>query len=297
MHKKGGTNLGNKVLIDNMSLQSASALLSGYGESTHRYYSKTSLRGAIDCINNLLTAILFFEKLSFFDNGFQHGWTHSITGKKLDGVIDAISLKDEVHADIILKCQDKMLELDCFSEKCTVTNGALEYYYISNYLEHNYFPSPSRSSFLNKNNIQNLNKRIALDYMDNKIKQEIIKINDEIGSNVFNIEMPMVLNYIMSQVDSKESIIDTSLELRANKKVRNIREWLIEVDSFVENGNIIGLKKILSSIDELIHEFTKEFNNSKDDEACQITLSLTPSLTIPIKNKFWEKQESRRCYS
>lgn len=250
-----------------------------------------SFEHQLDCLNNLIMSLLFFEQIFTVGVDFHNNEYEFLSEQHVSNLIYR-------HHDLELERLINRIALENINkleyDNYSTSLRALYYFYYSNYLNINYLPSPLRSKFLVENKINHFNNFI-FDNIDEKISKDFIKINQLLGSNFQYAKIPSLLNYVIKQSSRKEDIFKVTLQIRNSDGATKLRKWLRDIDGCLQAGDVIQLSRELNMVAEVVEEFSKEIDNRKSNEDYEIGfgLSFPPSVNFPIKikkNAFFKKK-------
>lgn len=150
-------------------------------------------------------------------------------------------------------------EIKLLSENVpTEYRNAIQYLFFCNQYGLNYCPSKSNSEFLSKllnYNFYNI-KGSVLDYFSKDVFEKYMNFKYVKGCVTF----PNIGNYIIDNTDEGGRYLKTAIDIKNDKKYKNFKRYLDEIEEQIDNGNIREYKRCLKNISEMTNEIGEKDN-------------------------------------
>ena len=293
------------ILLDNWTVGSYFLQLLDHKNGYQAY-------SPILCKNNLLTGILLWDKIDIILH-------HTLPQSQIDkirengsikrllsvcNIIENPGLEFEKYTSETFKApqwvkfesgsegfyfEDEQSFLDFDEIYAPLLRKRAEIYLdISTKLGLNYFPHPQRADYLQRKNIFNMgfNRDMLIQHIDKSLLDYYNQVNEKYGHNLINCPYPVLYDYIRAKAKkdgtgSLKDELEVALELRENKDIIDFRKSLNNIDDGFNNGNLLFVDTAFKQIEELSKAITN--SHPKDAIMSQLTIGLSPSLSIPVR--------------
>lgn len=274
---KGGM-LMNSLLIDNWTMQEIASNLTDLPDT------KIS-----EAYADLLTALVLWDEIYYPNNELSQYWKNTGLGEQLSNFIKPYEDKNQMFLE-----RARELYKEYYLDKGTeiVVSGAIRYLMLSNSLNCDYLAYKSRAQFINTYNpikemSYNINRKEYTNFLDKNIIDKFKELNEILGRNVFEFEMPVLVDYIIQNTPDDMSYIQHALKLRKEKSVIKYRKFMTEMEKELKNCNWKKIFEFQEASRDLVNDITKI--DKKHIINVSMSISVTPSLNISkdfvIKNK------------
>lgn len=172
-------------------------------------------------------------------------------------------------------------------ESCTEEDrvDAIFYLILGHNLGMNVLLSDKRTEFIKKAGILQkiYTREDLLEQLDKGIQEYCDEINAKIGKKFFTIKFPVLLDYIYSNIENPEDIIEAkniALRIKEDPEVIRFRKTMDLMDEAINNKNLVEFKNYIDVIPEIINSINC---NGLKTKTMDVGISFSPSLTIPFE--------------
>ena len=259
----------NKLLIDNWTMQEIASDLRNLPDT------KISTSYA-----ELLTALVLWDEIYYPNSELSQYWENTGLGEELSNFIKPYTDKIPIFVE-----RAKELYKTYYFDKGTeiVISGAIRYLMLSDSFNCDYLAYKSRARFIDTYNpIQEMsykiNRREYTNFLDKYIIDKFEELNTILGRNVFDFDMPVLVDYILQNTPDNMSHIQYALSLRKEKSVIKYRKFLLEMEKELENCNWKKIFEFQEASYELVNDIIKI--DKKHIINASMSISVTPSINI-----------------
>lgn len=89
----------------------------------------------------------------------------------------------------------------------------------------------------------------GLEEEHSKVRENLVKRRS--ANNWIEIDIPAVLTYVFSECDSKDDFIKNALKLRDSKNIKNIRQFIADIEGAVKSDNLDKYMKLMDLSEEV----------------------------------------------
>lgn len=177
-------------------------------------------------------------------------------------------------------------------ESKIVAKEGIRYLMLSSYKGLDYFPSINRCLFFDKYNIlKDINQMNRLDFikiLDKEINDYFLDYNDKFGKKIFEIQRPVLSDFIIQNTPYNISHIEFAIQMRKEKSVRQYKKYLNDLEKALENREWKKLNELI----ELSHDIVKNTVNmdKKSIGTLEISLFPFPSFSFSREINFKKKK-------
>lgn len=231
-----------------------------------------------------IEAMMLWDEIYYPDNEYSSWWLYC---DKLNNVKKHVKPCDCKNDMFKTKAIDiyRSVRQDVDSEIVGV--GAIEYWLLCNQENLDYLPCPKRIHYMNEKKIfvsqksgliisnEILNRIEIMNLFDNEVKERYNDMNKYFGKNIFDFELPVVIDYVKQMAKEGENIFEVANELKKDRSVIRYREYLSNIEHAIQNGDWKALSDFRNA--------TKELVNSVDRSTKGISISAS-ILALPSVN-------------
>lgn len=265
---KGGVPM-ERLLIDNWTMQEiASDLTDLPDEKISAAYAE------------LLTALVLWDEIYYPNNELSQYWRNTGLEEELSNFIKPYDDRNQIFMD-----KAKELYKNYYLDKGTevVVSGAIRYLMLSNTLNCDYLAYKLRAKFIDTYNpikemSYKINRREYTNFLDKNITEKFEELNEILGRNVFEFDMPVLVDYIIQNTPDNKSYIQYALSLRKEKWVVEYRKFMLEMEKELENCNWKKIFEFQEASRELVNNITKI--DKKHIINASVSISVTPSIDV-----------------
>ncbi len=257
------------ILIDNWSLELFFSFFT-YKES---YFDES----CIGVLTDVLNALVIYDEILYKQDELSEFWTSSAR-KFLD-----MSIFRDISNEYD---KNKLLEIkhNIFGNEEALGGGiigrTIDYYLISNTLNVNYQLNPRRERILSDYNLINRGSLVnkLMQNLDANISAYYKDVNAKVGMELYKQEMPSISNYVISRSTSKIELFDNIDCIRKQKETKLFRKELSNLERNSNEGNLAGIRRTFTNIDEIYNEMTK-----RREIDVTYSFALSPSISFTSK--------------
>lgn len=241
-----------------------------------------------DSYAKLLSAIVLWDKIYYPMNEMSLPWKEHSTNAII-GAINSFSDFDYLFEEEALSLYNEFYKEQ---ELRTVAQGAIRYLLLSNHLGLDYLPFAERSNFLKKHNPSDIIKKLdRFDYikiLDSSIEDYFKEFNERFKREVFKIERPVLIDFIIQNTPQEMSYLDFALHLKHEGPVIQYRKYLAEIEEAMEKQEWYVLNEMIQCSEEIV---AKTVNM---DKMCigtvEVQIAPMPSISISKDIKLSKKK-------
>lgn len=256
----------NAIMIDNWLAQEA--ILNEY-----TFKDELSLN-----YQKLLSAIVLWDEIYYPLN------EKSIQWKMINNSEINIFLKPLEDYKRLFEYEANSIYIENYQklERRLIAKEGIRYLLLSNYQGFDYVPSSARNLFFERYNPYNiLNKLNRFDFiktLDKEIVDYFDELNSKFGRNVFEIQRPVLVDFIIQNTPKSMSYIEFALKLREEKSVIQYRKYLTELENSLENREWKKLQELFEISSEVVHNAVKL--DKKSIGTIEFSFSALPALNF-----------------
>lgn len=278
-------NYKNSALIDNWSLELSGSLLDKEIEER----SQEKILNKIQALYNLLDVLILNENI-IYNSAYSYVWKDKSSLNAIKTFSTGIIAIENDNKDFIIYETDepKLKNYGRYSRKVPsdiVSDGAKHYLNLASALGANYWPSPKREKYIKELNITKENNFLMM--LNESVNKEIQEISLNTFKHISNpkpLLFPTFGSRILADCKNIDSIITTALQIRDDKYTTEFRQWGTEIDSLLEQGNIVALNKEIQSISLLMKDMHNKYSIKEDKEfTAKLQIGLKPSISFDVK--------------
>lgn len=229
----------NSVMVDNWVMQEI-------------IYELYDLEEEIsDTFSQFLSSIILWDDIYYPDNEMSKFWNN--IPSNLNTIIHPIN--DEYH--FFENESTKLYQQKYSAYSDVIAKGAIRYFLLSNHLNHDYFPSLERQTFLKQNNpygiIKNLTRLDFLNPLNNAITQQYEEMFMHFDNLNFHIERPILTDFILQNKPYNMSCIDYALHLKYEGPIVKYRNYLSDLETALNNNDYRYLIELIQYSQEIVN--------------------------------------------
>lgn len=255
----------NAIMVDNWSAQEIALDTYNLKEEISDNYGK------------LLSAILLWDEIYYPLNEKAVMW-----GKMQNGKINSVlkPIDDNLH---MFETEASGIYAEFYHdvESSIIAKEGIRYLLLSNYKGLDYFPSSKRSAFFQKYNPSNIAHKLnRLDFigtLDEEINDYFAEYNAKFGKKAFEIQRPILSDFIIQNTPHDMSYIEFAMQLRNEKSILQYRKYLADLEIALENREWIRLTELFNLSHEAVSNVTKL--DKKSMGTIGVSVSPLPSLS------------------
>lgn len=260
----------NSIMVDNWLIQDIAVSTLNNTNQLSDNYAK------------FLSALILWDKIYYPMNEMSFGWS-KLSTDTISGVLNSFSDFDYLFEEEALTLYNEFYKDE---ETRTIAQGAIRYLLLSNHLGLDYLPISERSNFLKTHNPQDIIKKIdRFDYisiLDSSIEEHYQEFNRIFKRDIFRIQKPVLVDFIIQNTPKEMSYIDFALHLKNEGPVVQYRKYLSDIEDALEKREWYILNEMLKSSEEIV---TKTVNMDRKSIGT-ITLDIVPVPAISFSKEF-----------
>lgn len=274
----------SSALIDNWSLELSGTLLENIIEEKNE-----TVLNQVQALFDLLDTIILSDNI-IYNSAFAHVWKNKNSLNAIKSLLTGIIAVENDYNEFIVyeTIEAKYKEYGKLTyniQEDLVEHGAKYYLDLASALGVNYWPSPKRAKYIAQQNVRKKDDFLVL--LNNNINKEIEKISLKMFESIAKMK-PMIFptfgSRVLSDCEDINSIISTAMQIRNDKYTTEFRKWGEEINSLLEQGNVIALNKEMNSISLLIRDMHKKYSIESDRQSnIKFQIGLSPSVNFEIK--------------
>lgn len=127
------------------------------------------------------------------------------------------------------------------------------------------------------------------------------QINDTLGAAAISTEFPLIASYVISQCDSRGTLLNTAAEIRRRPKAAAFRAWIRRLENDLRHEiNLLTIREAQQELQTLIRELEQDLG-LRQSEKQRVTLTLglpvfsaQTDTTLPHRPHRWRFRVKRR---
>ena len=240
-----------KILVDNWSFEEFVDEARSRDIVSQKRYSS----GFCD----LLEILVLADEVYYPEYDKPEWWRKFSEGMGLNSLVHPFSVNENDYKDAIYACFVNLFGLG--KNMDNVSEGAIKYTIISDYNGFRYFPCQKRNEFLQKYAIKkDMGVPDRMDFLrgfSKKMEAKCRETNAFLGMDFYKIPYPALAHYIISTSAKDKSPIQTAIELREEKMVKDYRKYMQKVEDAINRGEKDKLNILVEDMSDIInrHEY------------------------------------------
>lgn len=273
------------ILLDNLTAGNILAKYDMIGEK------KVSLDSTIQ---EYLYALVLWDNIYTIErNSYTNQWRDKKEARYNEHLKIETFFCDSSFIDLIGK--EVKAELNFNEVEDLIKNDIIFYTTLASALNMNLSLSSNRSKYALENGL--LQKRFNRLKLVNQTEQYVNDFyneeNEKYGEPLFSFNTPLLVDYICQNANNFSEAIEIAMDLRNDRHVVNFRKAMDILDEKINNGNLLELKYCFDNIENMV----KEIKNTVSTKTIEVSISLSPSITIAHSIKGFKPKNRRWCLS
>ena len=258
----------------------------------------------IQCWDNFLTAIVLWDEIWSLHHENMYKWKNIFSNDKLvQNLNNSIHQLEKEAIDKSLLSAYIMLSsnLNEYFQR-SIYERTLGYQILSNGLGVPFLAHPSRREYFihrrtydfyrttyNSIRFSHFSRRDIFNRIDDELMEYYDQINKEVGRKLYSFNYPVLIDYIRKDTQTPAEELEKAIELKMDNDVVVFREKLFDIEQSIKLGNTQMILSELKMVSDLAKDITNKYQKRID--IGEFTISLSPSLTIPISIKKNKRRE------
>lgn len=93
------------------------------------------------------------------------------------------------------------------------------------------------------------------------------QINGEFGTAVLSAEFPLIASYVISQADSRSTLLSTAADVRRNTKAAAFRSWIYDIECKLRNQeDLVLLMQAQQELKTVVDDLARELGVARKDK-------------------------------
>jgi hypothetical protein len=239
-----------------------------------------------NCWENFITALILWDEIWTFNRRFIYNWKQSFDNKNL-----ANKLEDIIYQVDFNMIDDSLTNIYEILDRASIAvdhhcrERTLCYQLISNALGVPFLAHPSRyqSDLIDDIPKMIFTRQDIINRIDKELLDYYNHINEKMGRVALNFKYPVLIDMIRKETSTIEEELDMALKIRNYNDTVTFREQIFEIEQIINRGDTQALLAELKMVSDLAEDITIKY--TKEYSIGYISISLNPSLTIPLKIK------------